>query len=59
MATMSMVSAMAISRCRLRDGGVAVVAYKNGKSLYDYFVVTMPDGTQSKRSLSEIKSLLQ
>ena len=44
---------------QLRDGGVAVVAYKNGKSLYDYFVVTMPDGTQSKRSLSEIKSLLQ
>lgn len=44
---------------QLRDGGVAVVAYKNGKSAYDYFMVTMPDGTQQKRSLNEIKTLLQ
>lgn len=44
---------------QLRDGGVAVVAYKNGKSAYDYFMVTMPDGTQQKRALNEIKTLLQ
>ena len=44
---------------QLRNGGVAVVAYKNGKSAYDYFMVTMPDGSQQKRPLSEIKSLLQ
>lgn len=43
---------------QLRDGGVAVVAYDNGKSRYDYFMVTMPDGTQEKRPLSDIKKLL-
>lgn len=44
---------------QMRDGGVAVIAYDNGKSVYDYFVVTNPDGTQQKRPLSEIRSLLQ
>lgn len=44
---------------QLRDGGVAVVAYKNGQSAYDYFMVTMPDGSREKRPLSDIKSLLQ
>ncbi len=43
---------------RLRDGGVAVVAYDNGKSRFDYFMVTMPDGSQQKRPLSDIKKLL-
>lgn len=43
---------------QLRDGGVAVVAFDNGKSRYDYFMVTLPDGTQEKRPLSDIKKLL-
>ena len=42
----------------IRDGGVAVVAYDNGKSRFDYFMVTMPDGSQQKRPLSDIKKLL-
>lgn len=44
---------------QLRDGSVAVVEYNNGKSKYDYFMVTRPDGSQEKRPLNEIKSLLQ
>lgn len=43
----------------LRDGGVAVVQYQNGESKYNYFMITRPDGSQVKRPLSEIKSLLQ
>lgn len=43
----------------LRDGGVAVIEYRDGKSKYNYFMVTHRDGTQEKRPLSEIKSLLQ
>lgn len=43
---------------QMRDGGVAVMAYKDGQSRYDYFMVTMPDGTQQKRPMSDIKSLL-
>ena len=43
---------------QLREGGVAVVAYDNGKSRYDYFMVTKPDGSQEKHPLSEIKQLL-
>jgi antitoxin component YwqK of YwqJK toxin-antitoxin module len=43
---------------QLRDGSVAVVAYDNGKSRYNYFMVTLPDGTQEKRPLSDIKKLL-
>lgn len=44
---------------QLRNGDIAVVEYKNGKSMHDYFMVTRPDGSQEKRPLSEIKSLLQ
>ena len=44
---------------QMRDGCVAVIAYSNGKSVYDYFVVTNPDGSQQKRPLSEISKLLQ
>ncbi|MDD2602470.1 MAG: hypothetical protein PHC48_10490 [Prevotella sp.] len=44
---------------QLRDGGVAVVAYDNGKSKFDYFMVTYPNGKQEKRPISEISSLLQ
>ena len=44
---------------QLRDGGVAVIAYKDGKSVYDYFMITRANGDQEKRSIDEIKSLLQ
>lgn len=44
---------------QLKDGSVAVVQYKDGKSLHDYFTVTHPNGNMQKRPLSEIKSLLQ
>jgi len=36
-----------------------VIAYQNGNSKFDYFIVTNPDGTQQKRPISDIKSLLQ
>jgi antitoxin component YwqK of YwqJK toxin-antitoxin module len=44
---------------QLRSGGVAVIAYQGGKSKYNYFMITHQDGTQEKRPLSEIESLLQ
>ena len=44
---------------QMRDGSVAIVEYKDGKSKYNYFMVTRPDGSQEKRPLDEIKSLLQ
>jgi len=44
---------------QLREGGTAVVEFANGKSKYNYFMVTKPDGTMEQRPLSEIKFLLQ
>ncbi len=44
---------------QLREGGVAVVKYANGRSVFDHFMVTRPDGSQEERPLSEISSLLQ
>ncbi len=44
---------------QLREGGVAVVKYENGRSVFDHFMVTRPDGSQEERPLSEISSLLQ
>lgn len=44
---------------QLRDGSIAIVEYAEGKSKHDYFMVTRTDGTQDKRPLNEIKSLLQ
>lgn len=44
---------------QMRDGGVAVIQYSNGQSMHDYFIVTRTDGTQEKRPMSEIHSLLQ
>lgn len=44
---------------QMRNGGVAVVQYDNGTPRQDYYIVTMPDGSQTKRPLSEIKTLLQ
>lgn len=43
---------------QLRDGGVAVVQFKAGKSVYNYFTVTYKDGTIEKKPLSEIRSLM-
>jgi len=43
----------------LRDGSIAVINYRDGKSRFDYFMVTHQDGSQEKRPLSDIKSLLQ
>lgn len=43
---------------QLRDGGVAVVQFKDGESVHDYFTVTNKDGSVEKRPLSEIRSLL-
>ncbi len=43
---------------QLREGGVAVVQFKNGESVHDYFTVTKPDGSVEKRPLSDIRSLL-
>ena len=44
---------------QLREGGVAVVKYVDGRSAFDHFMVTRPDGSQEERPLSEIRSLLQ
>jgi antitoxin component YwqK of YwqJK toxin-antitoxin module len=43
---------------QMRDGSVATVEFVNGKSKYDYFVVTSPTGEMQKRPVSEIRSLL-
>ena len=43
---------------QLRDGGVAVVQFKAGKSVYNFFTVTYKDGTIEKKPLSEIRSLM-
>ncbi|MDD6552426.1 MAG: VCBS domain-containing protein [Prevotellaceae bacterium] len=43
---------------QLRDGGVAVVQFKDGKSTHDYFTVTKKDGTVEKHHLSEIRALM-
>ncbi|MBM6991946.1 MAG: hypothetical protein I3J02_01555 [Prevotella sp.] len=44
---------------QMRDGSVAVIAYQNGDSKYNYFIVTNKDGKQEKRPITEIRSLLQ
>ncbi len=43
---------------QLREGGVAVVQFKNGKSVHDFFTVTYKDGTMEKKPLSDIKALM-
>lgn len=43
---------------QLREGGVAVVQFKNGKSIHNYFMITYKDGTTEKKNLSEIQSLM-
>jgi antitoxin component YwqK of YwqJK toxin-antitoxin module len=44
---------------QMRDGGIAVMEFNNDQSKHDYFIVTEPDGNQTKRPISEIRSLLQ
>ncbi len=43
---------------QLRDGGVAVVQFVDGKSAHNFFTVTYKNGTMEKKPLSDIKSLL-
>ena len=43
---------------QLREGGVAVVQFKNGKSVHNYFTVTQKDGTIEKKPLSEISAFM-
>ena len=43
---------------QLREGGVAVVQFKNGKSVHNYFTVTQKDGTIEKKPLSEIRAFM-
>ncbi|WP_315447667.1 VCBS domain-containing protein [Segatella salivae] len=42
----------------MREGGIAVVQFKNGKSLHDYFTITHADGTIEKRPIAELKVLM-
>ena len=42
----------------LREGGVAVVQFKNGKSVHDFFTVTYKDGKMEKKPLSEISAFM-
>ena len=43
---------------QMRQGGVAVVQFENGKSAHDYFTITNADGTMEKRPISDLQSLM-
>lgn len=43
---------------QLREGGVAVVQFQNGKSVHDFFTVTYKDGKMEKKPLSEISAFM-
>ena len=43
---------------QLREGGVAVVQFKNGKSVHDFFTVTYKDGKMEKKPLSEMSAFM-
>lgn len=43
---------------QLREGGVAVVQFKNGKSVHDFFTVTYKEGKMEKKPLSEISAFM-
>ena len=43
---------------QMREGGVAVVQFVNGKSAHDYFTITNADGTMEKRPISDLKKLM-
>ena len=37
----------------------ATAEFVSGKSKYDYFVVTSPDGTTTKRDINDLKAILK
>ena len=43
---------------QLREGGVALVQFKNCKSVHDFFTVTYKDGKMEKKPLSEIRAIM-
>ena len=43
----------------LRDGSIGVVAYREGKSRFDYMTITHPDGRMEKVGLKHYSSLIQ
>ncbi len=43
---------------QMRDGSVAVVLFKNGRSAHDYFTITHKDGSMEKLNIKEIRSLM-
>ena len=43
----------------MRDGSIATAEFVSGKSKYDYFVVTSPDGTTTKRDINDLKAILK
>lgn len=43
----------------MRDGSIATAQFVNGKSKLDYFVVTAPDGTMTKRDVKDLQSFLK
>ena len=43
---------------QMRQGGVAVVQFENGKSDHDYFKITNADCTMEKRPISDLKSFM-
>ena len=43
----------------MRDGSIATAQFINGKSRLNYFVVTSPDGTMSRRDIKELESFLK
>lgn len=43
----------------MRDGSVATAQFIDGKSRLDYFVVTAPDGSTSRRDIKDLKSFLK
>jgi hypothetical protein len=43
---------------QMREGGVAVVQFKKGHSVHNYFTVTAADGSIEKRPIAELKALM-
>ena len=44
---------------QMRDGSIGVVAYREGKSRFDYMTITHPDGRMEKVGLKHYSSLIQ
>ena len=43
----------------MRDGSIATAEFVNGKSRFNYFVVTATDGNQTRRDINELKIFLK